>query len=832
MNTIKTETKQEQAQLRDILDLHKVPYEFFDFGQSTNGKKDMRSIVGITKGWMEFSYSRTQTDNKKKPRYTKMNVNLRKSPFMVVDIDIKEEWKANWKEDKFILNEIYQVQEKIGDYYFRTLSTGSSSPHYWFFKHENDKNKNNVVKTKMFGDFKFIEVDLIYQNTFEKRVNEVDEGFYYSYDYGSEAETKCKFFHYQKIQKIQKKKKLTEKQQKQKVAFNSAVDVRQTFPEVDDETRAILDNIDIDLFDNFKTWHQFISACYNHFGDYLIAIEYSRRHSKFESAENVIQHVNQRSEATFGTICWLSIQSNKQRHYEIRKQFSESIDFSDSGLAKCFLEDNKGKFVSQFEETFILNEKTNFWRRDKFKSVLFTTAQDYLIKKMNLMKKKYANTLAGLERVAAVLDDDNVSKIKREIQNLEERLETVIKFAHKIGMYNDANSIVKQIKLQLNCNSFDEIPFDRVRPESICFKNQSFSLKIGEIGEKVLVNPDDYITQTTGYDWREPTDEEMKTINDIIEKIFVDVDIRNTYLSILFSGMIGKQFERFILANGDGRNGKGVIHELFAVMMGSEYYFNGDVKTLTGRNFGNGESASPNTVAMGLKRCIHFEEPEDSDVINGGIMKRISGSTVINARGMYKSTIHPIYLLGTCIIECNKKPKINARTDTSIYERIVDVPFESSFLSQEDVDKDKTGLVFLKDSRFKDEEFKRTHKFALFKYLIEWGKKNWTGNIYVAERCQEMSRNFINSNDEVRGWLDENYEITESKLDKITFKNIYDDFKNHIEYDRLSTSERKRWKRQAFKEVFDKSDYNIESSKHTSGNVLTYFYIKRIDVEE
>ena len=115
---------------------------------------------------------------------------------------------------------------------------------------------------------------------------------------------------------------------------------------------------------------------------------------------------------------------------------------------------------------------------------------------------------------------------------------------------------------------------------------------------------------------------------------------------------------------------------------------------------------------------------------------------------------------------------------------------------------------------------------------MEWGKDNWTGNIYIAERCVQASRKYINSNDELTNWLENNYIITERRSDMMKFCDIYNDFKKYIEYDRLSVEERKRWRRKAFKESLDMTEYSIENDTNSQGKILTYYFLdKRDEVE-
>ena len=82
-------------------------------------------------------------------------------------------------------------------------------------------------------------------------------------------------------------------------------------------------------------------------------------------------------------------------------------------------------------------------------------------------------------------------------------------------------------------------------------------------------NYDDYVTTTTGYDWREPTEEEINIVNKLINIILPCEDERELYLQILATGLDGRCLEKFIIANASGGNGKGVINDLCLCALGN-----------------------------------------------------------------------------------------------------------------------------------------------------------------------------------------------------------------------------------------------------------------------
>jgi len=816
---------------RDIFIEAGIPFLIMDF-RVNNGVKDTKSYEGKVKDWKKLTFSQCQKRNAcliGRKQFSKIDVNLAKSRYCVVDFDlktdIKETYAKTWSKNEEIKEEILKVRNEIGcEYAFETQSSGTGMPHIWFYKDKRDNNTTSLKLSKLgkldLTSFKYLDIDILYQNVFENKNGFISPGVLWN---DKELRETCIFKHFTIKEK---KKPLSKKQKEKQKVFSAAVDFNQKF-EMDDETKAIMDNINPSLFNDYKTWQHFITACFNHFGGYLEAIEYSRKNDKFKSAEDVIDQVGKKSSATFGSICWLSIKSNREKHHEIRSKYSDNWDFTDRGLTKAFLEMDDGDFVCQNEEVFVLDKKTNYWKVDKTKSLLYVTVQERLHKKYNSMKKKYANIVEDLKKNKPTFNDGELAEATDyllEQTKTAETLESIMKLLKRIGTYTDCNCIVKQVKMNLNAESFQEVPFDLLKPKYFCFSNTAFCLSTFE---QIVVEPKDYITHTTKYKWREPTKDEVKYVSDIIDKIFVDEEVKKTYLSVLFSGMIGRQFEKFIICNGSGRNGKGVINDLFAELLGSDYFYKASINGLTGKDFGNGQGASPETVAMDKRRFILWDEPEDKSTINGGKMKQLTGSSEINARGMYKSEMIPVKMLNTSALEANQKPKIDARTDNAIIERVVTVLFESSFLSKEKVEEDKTGKVFEVNPYLKTQEFKSKYKFALFYYLLNWGQKYWEDKIYVADRCAEESKRYINSNDELKNWLGLNYIVTKNKGDQVKFIDIFCDFKEYIEYDRLNTEDRKRWRRATFMESLNLTEYAIEYNKVSQGNALTYYYLKK-----
>jgi hypothetical protein len=63
-------------------------------------------------------------------------------------------------------------------------------------------------------------------------------------------------------------------------------------------------------------------------------------------------------------------------------------------------------------------------------------------------------------------------------------------------------------------------------------------------------NPEDYISVTTNYDYRLPTEEETNKLTKFIDSIFPKTDVKNHYCECLATGLQGVQMEKLFIATG------------------------------------------------------------------------------------------------------------------------------------------------------------------------------------------------------------------------------------------------------------------------------------------
>ena len=345
-----------------------------------------------------------------------------------------------------------------------------------------------------------------------------------------------------------------------------------------------------------------------------------------------------------------------------------------------------------------------------------------------------------------------------------------------VGKSHWIANITKQFTDRLVGEQIDqEDVFDK-KPHIFAFKNIGFDLNTRK---EYKVQKEDYITQNTNNEYIEPSQDDVNTIDKLFTQIFPDTEVRKCYLSVLFISMTGEHPENLFLANGCGRNGKGLINELMFELMG-DYAYKLSIDVLTKEMKRTG--ANPELANVHKKRLTLANEPEDNVKLLMGIIKELTGGNETTARALYSNRTKTLLHL-LLLVECNKKPLIAGRIDTSVLERIVDIPFEACFVSnQEDVDESK--YIYLKNTEYKTESWRKKHYSALFRYLLN----NAPAKLYIPDRIKNLSKQYVLGSDEMYGWMMENYE-TADNTEFVKLKDVFDLYKASDLYSNLTKLE-------------------------------------------
>lgn len=143
------------------------------------------------------------------------------------------------------------------------------------------------------------------------------------------------------------------------------------------------------------------------------------------------------------------------------------------------------------------------------------------------------------------------------------------------------------------------------------------------------------------------------------------------WFALSMTGLTGEQ--KFAFLYGAGANGKSVLVDLMARMMG-DYAASAKIESITGRNRRGGGDATPDLVPLIGARFVRTSEPDAGQRLQEGLIKELTGGEPILVRALNENfvLIYPIFKL---TISGNHKPEIHGGDD-GIWRRVMLIPFD------------------------------------------------------------------------------------------------------------------------------------------------------------
>jgi len=603
------------------------------------------------------------------------------------------------------------------------------------------------------------------------------------------------------IKQGQKDKKKTIKRKKRKPSNETQTQELPQKPNYENtelkEIEDIAELIDIEYLDSYNTWTKIIWSLKNYENYDLIDLAkyISAKSDKYDEYSFLELWDNAKSGNTIGTLFYYAKLSNEEEYNNIRLRKLKELDTQflscDDTLAELFLKGNEGNFVLMGEKQQLYTFYNKRWFEDFSKGKLGNMITKDLRKIFNLQLKKLFLDLAEVKRKMAEASEAEQKILEVEEKKVKDEIALYNKLISNILTASKIDHIIKQVIRQLSVIDFSEIEFDK-NPYLFCFKNKIYDLKTHNWVE---VNREDYVLTYLNYDYEDCNDEELKQIEYLFKQLLPNENIRNNFIHYLATCLYQIYIEKFILMNGSGRNGKGVLTELMMALLG-KYGYNGASSTLlaplkTGAN--------PELANMHKKRMIVYREPEaEKASLNISTIKEITGGDKLNARGLYKGNTETI-LSGTYIMECNDRPLINGKLDEAAVERWVDILFPSFFTMKKELYENKDlNNVYKANKYYKSQEFKDKGRFALFRFLINWIKKyeeeNEKSVCDTFADCKEVKERvdkYIETCDEKYEWFITKYEKGEDK-DFASVKEVYERFKVSEIWENMTKKEKRK----------------------------------------
>jgi P4 family phage/plasmid primase-like protien len=304
----------------------------------------------------------------------------------------------------------------------------------------------------------------------------------------------------------------------------------------------------------------------------------------------------------------------------------------------------------------------------------------------------------------------------------------------------------------------------------LCFNNGIYDLERGVFRDG---QPEDYLSISTNIDFVEYDENNniLKEIQTFFRQILPKDSTREFLLTLLASCIDGHTVEeKFFILNGCGSNGKSVLIDLFTKSMGD--YATSLQNQIITKKRGASNQASPDLYAMKGRRSGFFQETDSEDKMYVGQLKEYTGGDMIQCRKLFGDmiTFKPQI---TLFLICNVLPKVDDNGHGT-WRRLRVVNFLSKFVEGTP---DTAKSEFKIDKKLKQ---KLTYWAPVFIGLLV----HYYNTVYKKKGLQEPeevlgeTNKFKAESDRLLEFIDEEYQRTKNKTDRVPFKNIWKSFRD------------------------------------------------------
>ena len=216
-------------------------------------------------------------------------------------------------------------------------------------------------------------------------------------------------------------------------------------------------------------------------------------------------------------------------------------------------------------------------------------------------------------------------------------------------------------------------------------------------------------------------------------------------------------------------NGKSLTVDMLNFALGD---FAAEVQvTLLTRKRPDSTAPNPELARTKGKRFVTLQEPENTDTLQIGYLKSLTGGAKVSTRTLNEKTFEfePQFKL---FLLCNKVPEIPSN-DGGTWRRVRVSPFEMKF-----VDNPVQTFERKKDNDLKEKIKNDCWKEALLSFLIEHYENNVANKpIVEPPKVLTYTKLYQDISDVYQNFINDRLQFTNNSKDTLTFKVLYEDFK-------------------------------------------------------
>lgn len=400
---------------------------------------------------------------------------------------------------------------------------------------------------------------------------------------------------------------------------------------------------------------------------------------------------------------------------EFKNMMKKSLDGNTYFLAKSVHAKYSDRFVCSALKTNTWWEfKNHRWqRKEEGYSLKLMFSEDFA----NEFNKEIAEISLKATQLAGI-----------EKEELQQRRTRIDKIVSNLMNHHFKETLIKECK-----NLFYDDKFEEKLDSNIYlvgFENGVYDLEQGVFRDG---RPDDYITLSTKNDFHKWSDRNPYNVHiqRFFEQIFPNEVVRKYFLTVLSTLVSGEtKEEKMHILNGCGSNGKSLTTDLLSYAFG-DYYMSCPITIIT-RKRGQSNETSPEKIRMKGRRVGIFQETDDGEKLNVGVLKEITGGDSMLIRDLFKGANDMIEFKPQMkyFVTCNQFPEVPS-IDDGTWRRLRVLLFGSKF-----IDNPTKANEFKIDTMMK-QKIKQWGP-AFISYLVHLYMTEYKNKNYLTEPAEVM----------------------------------------------------------------------------------------------
>jgi P4 family phage/plasmid primase-like protien len=546
---------------------------------------------------------------------------------------------------------------------------------------------------------------------------------------------------------------------KYEIPFNKEDDVR--------KAGIFMNMLSVERANNYKEWID-IGFSLHSIDDSLLPlwIDFSKKSKKYKDGEceKIWRNIKQPNNGNMLTIRSLAywVKNDDPKGFEnfIKEEFklalNKSLDGSTYPIAKSVYVKYNDRFVCS-------NIKMNIWY--EFKNHRWEKIEGgYTLQ--GLLSEDFVNLYN--KEIIAISNEaiESNGLFKEELQNKRKKLDNIITKLNNIPFKKQIMEECTRLFYDPKFNDKLDSNINLIGCNNGVYDLENSIFRDGK--------PDDYISLSTGHDYVKWS--EKNPYNNVIVKFFEQVlpkdSVRTWFLTVLSSCLSGSvKDEKFYILTGSGSNGKSLTMDLLYSALG-EYYISCPISLLT-RKRGESSQASPERVRMRGKRCGVYQEADEGEKLNVGLMKEMTGGDKIVCRDLFKGAGEMLEFVPQLkqFLTCNQLPTVPSN-DEGTWRRIRVIDFSSKFIDNPT----KLG-EFKIDNELKNKI--KNWSGAFFNYLIHIYNLHYKNCNYLSDPVEVLTstNQYKAENDYYTEYILESIVVTGKSTDFISCASLLDNFR-------------------------------------------------------